>query len=579
MLGSKRVFFISICVLLASLLNHVFAQDQLVHTPKVYVSKSGNLFWNRKLPVYLKIAASPDDTAKSYLVKTTMPQYADPYYLDTEGENFFRSKWAVDRKTGEFTNPRMEVQWKVYNDGKAPVSKVQFFGAKSLNTGKKTFFGNGVKITLSAQDLLSGTESIYYSINRNPYQIYTDSITIAEQGEYTLKYYAVDRVGNVEKPQGLTFVIDATAPSTEIAYLGDWEDAVCSARSSVKLSASDDLSGVKSILYKVDDGEYKPYTGTIPVGSLSEGEHTLTYRAIDNIGNKEDLQEFTFYIDKRPPMVSMEIIGDKYVINGKEYSSGRTRIKLTAIDNKAGVKEVWYSVNGAPYQLYSSPFYLTGKAGNRTIKYYAVDKVNNKNVNADGSNQNIGTPYLDLTGPRLAHRYSGPQFLSSDTMFISPKTKINLSAADDESGVQKISYKINDGEETDYNEPVKVADEGYHEITQYGYDNVNNSNRQQFYFMLDAQGPEIITNYSVSPVGNEADGSLIYPRQVELYLAATDAKVGSSKIVYSINGSVEKVYASPIKGFEAGKKYEVKITAYDYLENSNTQTIIFYTSK
>ncbi len=63
--------------------------------------------------------------------------------------------------------------------------------------------------------------------------------------------------------------------------------------------------------------------------------------------------------------------------------------------------------------------------------------------------------------------------------------------------------------------------------------------------------------------------------QAELYLAATDDKVGSRKILYSINGGADRPYSSSILGFEAGKKYDIQVKAYDWLDNKTLSTISF----
>lgn len=555
------------------------AQEQLIHQPKVYVSKSGYIFWNKKLPVYLKVSTSPDDTAKSYWVKSRLTAaYADPFFFDTEGENFLRTKWAVDKKTKKIVEPRVEVTWGVYNDSRTPQTKINYLKSKYYEKDRRLYFGSSLKVAFSSFDELSGVEGIYYSINKAEYSLFKDTLTFDQEGDYNIKFYAVDRVGNVEKVQGVNITIDASAPTTELIQNGDWNDNVASARSSLKLKSTDAASGVKNILYSIDDSKEKPYQGTIQVGELAEGQHSITYYATDGLGNAEEASQFDFYIDKKAPLISIETVGDKYTVNGKEFSSGRTRIKLTAVDNKSGVKEIWYSINGEKYQLYDKPFYLSGKAGNRSIKYYAIDHVNNKTSNSDGNNMNISTPYLDLTGPKLNHNFSGPVYKTRDTLFISPTTKISLSATDEESGLQKITYKINGAEEVDYTAPIVLDKEGYYEIAEYGYDNVNNSNRKEFAVMVDTTGPEHFPRFSIAPHSHITENDVIinvYPMQVEVYLAATDEMVGNHKILYSINNGPEKEYTMPIKGFERGKRYDIKVKAFDYLENISTSNITF----
>ena len=107
------------------------------------------------------------------------------------------------------------------------------------------------------------------------------------------------------------------------------------------------------------------------------------FYATDNVGNVEQSQKYNFYLDKTPPVLIDELLGDTYFVNGKEYTSGRSKLKLTAIDNKAGVKEIYYTTNGKFYQLYTEPFYLPSVAGAMQINFYAVDNVSNKTTGSE----------------------------------------------------------------------------------------------------------------------------------------------------------------------------------------------------
>ncbi|MBO0545292.1 hypothetical protein EXQ32_13090 [Clostridium botulinum] len=51
------------------------------------------------------------------------------------------------------------------------------------------------------------------------------------------------------------------------------------------ITATDNLSGIKEILYKIDDGEFIRYAGEV---TLSPGAHKIKVKAIDNAGNMND---------------------------------------------------------------------------------------------------------------------------------------------------------------------------------------------------------------------------------------------------------------------------------------------------
>ena len=76
---------------------------QLQHENRVYLN-DGNTYVQKSLPLYLKFSTSP--TGQNYDLKSkATPKYADPMYLDTEGINYVRSKWAVDPATGKTVRP------------------------------------------------------------------------------------------------------------------------------------------------------------------------------------------------------------------------------------------------------------------------------------------------------------------------------------------------------------------------------------------------------------------------------------------------------------------------------------------
>ena len=60
-------------------------------------------------------------------------------YLDTEGINYIRSKWAVDPASGETITPKREVLMEMYADGLAPRTTLNFSGAPRYNDGSVSF--------------------------------------------------------------------------------------------------------------------------------------------------------------------------------------------------------------------------------------------------------------------------------------------------------------------------------------------------------------------------------------------------------------------------------------------------------
>jgi hypothetical protein len=558
-----------------------FGQEIVEHEKTTYRGDDGKLYWNKELPVYINISTEPN--TKGHELKSEQhAEYTNPFYFDTEGANFIRSNWAVDKETRKAIVPKTTLMFEVYADGKAPVTKVKFLGSGKYNKKGKYHYGKGLKLSLSSTDALSGVNKIYYSLDNEPYKEYTEEIEInTENSEHVLKYYAIDNVGNIEnvKTNTKTFYTDIGDPQTYHNITGiNLEENIIAINTKIYLTASDEGIGLKATYYKFDDGPFIQYNGNvIPIKQLSEDRHTLTYYSEDNVGNKEDLKSYTFFLDKTAPILTSDVLGDRYIINDRIYFSGRTKMKITAVDNKSGVKEVNYSVDESEFNKYSKPFYLPQKTGYHVVKFYAIDNADNTTGGVNGYKQYTYTTkkiYVDLSGPNLNHSITGKYFTTRDTMFLGKGSKIELTANDKESGLQYISYSINGvREETKYNEPFTLTGNGKHLIEYFGYDNVNNRNINSFHVVVDQDAPEPHYLFSINPIKVE-DGLKVYPNYVVMYLSGIDRKTGNDRILWSLNNSIEKLYVSALRNFKPGKNM-LKFKVVDKLDNEKYTEVEF----
>ncbi|HON17628.1 MAG TPA: hypothetical protein PK990_00495 [Salinivirgaceae bacterium] len=570
-----RFFFLATSVLCFF---YVDAQEQPKHPIKAYKAPDGKLFVNKTQPMFLWLSTSPDESSPKYRLESEQhKKYTNPFYFDTEGYNTIRTPSQVDTVTKQTVYPKQDIIFEIYTDSRPPKTQIRFDYKVSFKRGDKLFFKAETPIELTAYDEMSGVEKILYSIDRAPYQEYQNPIQLTEEKEYFLQYYSVDNVGNVEKIKTQTIVIDKTPPSSSIIIKKDRHENIVSGKTAIEIVTEDPGSGTKVLRYRLDNQQYRIYSGPIQTQYLSEGEHKLEFYAEDNLGNIEPIQTFDFYVDKTPPIVVEEILGNKFIANNVEYSSGRAKYKITAFDNKSGVKEIYYSINGGPNQLYTEPFYLESTKGQIVVRTFAIDNVNNSSTSGQSS-QAKGSFYVDLAGPQLKYKFIGNTFYDRDTVFITSKTKIQLIAEDKESGLDFIEYSLNNQNVVRYSEPFVVENEGIYSLQFTAYDKVGNSNQRDFIFVIDNSAPEIFERFSILPIGTKIilDKQMnVYPNQVILFLSATDAKAGLQTIRYRINQGQFMVYSEPIKRFEPGRDYKIEIIAVDKLGNEMSRTIEF----
>lgn len=67
--------------------------------------------------------------------------------------------------------------------------------------------GNQMKITLHSEDTGIGVDAIWYSLNNQPYQSYTNPLLIDDAGNQTISFYAVDKLGHTEPVQTMNFTM------------------------------------------------------------------------------------------------------------------------------------------------------------------------------------------------------------------------------------------------------------------------------------------------------------------------------------------------------------------------------------
>ena len=135
--------------------------------------------------------------------------------------------------------------------------------------------------------------------------------TVSNDGNHTVEYYAVDKVGNQESQHQVTFKIDKTQPSapgaiteTHGAISGQWQKD-WNAPAFIWEPASDATSGV--LYYRVEWDDQASTWVTLPAydpSAVPTGEYELRVWAEDEAGNvSQGSTSFIFRYDGTPPHV------------------------------------------------------------------------------------------------------------------------------------------------------------------------------------------------------------------------------------------------------------------------------------
>lgn len=248
---------------------------------------------------------------------------------------------------------------------------------------------------------------------------------------------------------------------------------------------------------------------------------------------------------------------------------------MDARDDKSGVDKIKYSLNNSSLsELYTQPFEIKDP-GLKFLHYAAVDFVGNK------SSVKTEKVFIDITAPVTKIGYSGLKYFNRDTLYITENTEILINFTETESGISKMFYKIDESEFKEYSSPLIIKEGGFHKITYYGIDNLNNKEAEKSEgIYVDNEPPVIHYHFNVAPIGTKVvheEDFTIYPINTILYLGATDYESGGERIEYTINDGSARTEL-PVRDFKPGN-YTVTINAFDELGIKKTSNLKFSIEK
>lgn len=260
---------------------------------------------------------------------------------------------------------------------------------------------------------------------------------------------------------------------------------------------------------------------------------------------------FEVYADGIAPISSLHFSGTKHYIKNKKLYYGKgLKLSMKATDRFSGVRDVYYSINGDDFKIYSGKIEFPDEK-EITFKYFAVDNVSNV--------EKVKTKvlYIDLSPPVIEKSIKGNASLN----VLSKNASIVLASMDELSGVKATYYSIDGKNPVVYTKPLPayLFSGGDHKLAYFSVDNVGNTSIKDdsedkefdFDFVFDNTGPEV----ELIPLGACAyknKGILYLSSDCKISFDATDDYTAVKKIEYSINNKskfsvFEDAFAMPRK--------------------------------
>jgi len=185
--------------------------------------------------------------------------------------------------------------------------------------------------------------------------------------------------------------------------------------------------------------------------------------------------------------VTTKIVGDpKIQGDGFTWITKNTKISLKCEDNFENVTLYWaYKVDDGDWTKFnlsnnSKTVYVEfsfPEDSNHTLQYYCEDVVGNK--------EQLHEQYykVDTEAPETNKTYGAPFYSFGGKDYITSSTKISLTSTDKGCsggvGLDKIFYKINDGNWTIYSQPFTIQQEGEHRICFKAKDKLGNEETEK----------------------------------------------------------------------------------------------------
>jgi hypothetical protein len=362
-----------------------------------------------------------------------------------------------------------------------------------------------VTLTVSATDSGSGMDVVQWRIDGQPVQTRTGasaSLTISTEGDHDLETRGRDLAGNVSAWRLQKVRIDNTVPTDTTAIPTAWQNS-----RNVTLSATDALSGIDKLEYKINGGPTLQATNGQSINVGADGTFTIAHRAIDVAGQATAFVTDTLRVDTVLPV-------NTSAVPASTFRPTALSLALSGTDTGgSGVATMQWRVDGGATQD-GSPA-LVNTDGVHTLETRAVDLAGNQSAwRPDTVRVDTTVPVNDTPAAPLAWQTT--------------PYSVTVAGSDGTgSGVARIERTI-DGGAVDQNPSVTISTDGVHVLSTRIVDNVGHASTwRDETVRIDRTAP---TNTSAIP------DPAWRPDALELTLTGTDATSGLATMEWRVDG-------------------------------------------
>ena len=303
-------------------------------------------------------------------------------------------------------------------DPTAPQVVAQVTGTAGLDG----WYTSLVSVEARGTDATSGMAAV--EISRDNGQTWQSSVDFNSEGRHDVLLRARDRAGNLRTTQE-TVKVDWTAPNLVLNPSGLVGDAGWyRSPVTVVLQASDMLSGVGQMEYRLDTGGWQP-GGSL---TLQDGVYMVEGHVFDQAGNAATAR-LNVRVDTVPPALSLTL---PPVDGANGWYLTRPELVFSALDDTSGLAALDVRLDQTGWQSATS---LVVPEGSHQVDVHARDVAGN--ITTENR-----TVQVDLTDPALSILPSGATGLDD---WYRSDVRIVLDAADSGSGLALTEFQLDGG--------------------------------------------------------------------------------------------------------------------------------------
>ena len=405
--------------------------------------------------------------------------------------------------------------------------------------------------TTRALTTTNGTGTISYTANRNE----------------TVRFRAVDKVGNVSAEATTIVKIDKTAPTNTAPT------ATVTAQSiTVTCKQTDSMSGIKSgtTQYALKTGDtWSAWQTSNTFTKLKQStSYVVKTKVTDNAGNSAESSETTVYTSK---LAAGTLTLKHTDASGATYTSNtwtKDNVYVTLNNGSAGTT-TYASVSGSAQTVAAGTTGATTitTAGTTTLKVTTTDGTNTSTnsyiIKIDKTAPTVGTLTMKL-GSSTGTTYTSGNWTNQNVWVH------KNDGSDSQSGHKSTTYTISAASLTNQTADNTLTKEGKYTAVVTTTDNVSNSSTKNYNINIDKTAPT-----TVAPTASQTTNSITVTNK------QTDALSGVSSTQYAIyNGSSWSSWQSSnvFSGLTTNKTYKAKTKTTDRAGNSSESSELSVTT-